>query len=141
MKSIMHSKADNTCYLCMVLHSEYSTQTELEEHHVIYGRGKRALSEKYGLKVYLCPRHHRDSPESIHHNTKNNLSLDYMLKEKAQQAFEEHFPELSFLEIFGKQYAENRINTPSERKSDSINGFIEIGEWLDDKSTKRMADL
>lgn len=140
MKSIMHNKADMTCYLCMELHSEYSTQTGLEEHHVIYGRGKRVLSEKYGLKVYLCHRHHRDSPESIHHNTKNNLSLDYMLKERAQQAFEECFPELSFIQIFGKKYTENRIKPPSESHFESLPGFIEIGEWLDE-STKGMADL
>lgn len=136
MKSIMHDKADHTCYLCMYLHSEYATQTGLEEHHVIYGWGKRKLSEKYGLKVYLCPQHHRDSPESIHHNTKNNLSFDKMLKAKAQQAFEEHYPNLSFIEIFGKNYIENRIKPPSERHS-IPEGFIEV----EDESTEGMADI
>lgn len=138
MKSIMHDKSERTCYLCMTLHSEYSTQTGLEEHHVIYGRGKRSLSEKYGLKVYLCSRHHRDSPESIHHNTANNLSFDLMLKEKGQQAFERNYPNLSFREIFGKNYTENRIKPPTE--CDFETGFKEIGEWIDEE-TQRMVDL
>lgn len=136
----MHDKQEHTCYLCMLLHSEYSTQTGLEEHHVFYGRGKRVLSEKYGLKVYLCSEHHRDSIESIHHNTANNREIDLMLKEKGQQAFEEHYPNMSFLEIFGKNYIEKPINTKSDSNIDTLPGFIEIEGWLDE-STKGMADL
>lgn len=140
MISIMHRKSDKTCYLCMAIHLEYSTQSILEEHHVIYGKGKRTLSEKYGLKVYLCPNHHRDSIESVHHNTANNLSFDCMLKQKAQQAFEERYPKLSFIEIFGKNYIKNRINPKCESNLGQLDGFIELEDEIDDRS-KGMANL
>lgn len=39
MKSIIHSKDERTCFLCMALHGDYSQQVVLEEHHVMYGRG------------------------------------------------------------------------------------------------------
>lgn len=100
----MHDKDSRTCYLCILLHSDFTEKTVLEEHHVIYGSGRRKLSEKYGLKVYLCPAHHRHSPESIHNNTKGMTEHNRMLKEKAQEAFEEHFPNLDFMEVFGKNY-------------------------------------
>lgn len=137
----MHDKQEHTCYLCMLLHSEYSTQTGLEEHHVFYGSGKRALSEKYGLKVYLCSGHHRDSIESIHHNTANNRDIDLMLKERGQQAFEEHYPKLSFIEIFGKNYSKNLDLPQCERDfNPNQNGFIEVEDWMDEK-TKRMVNI
>lgn len=137
MKSIMHDKRDRTCYLCMILHFDYSTQSALEEHHVIYGRGKRGLSEKYGLKVYLCTRHHRDSKESIHNNTDGNRQFDYVLKQDAQQAFEDKYPNLNFREIFGKNY----VSCPIKPKAQSnLDGFIEIEDGINE-STEGMADL
>ena len=65
-KSILHNKADGTCYLCMKLHGDYARRTVLEEHHCMKGNQYRHLAEKYGLKVYLCPRHHRGSEEAPH---------------------------------------------------------------------------
>lgn len=97
MKSIMHDKKDGTCYLCMMLHGDYSQKTT-QEHHVFYGTANRRLSEKYGLKVYLCLDHHEYGKEAVHQ--KQELSL--MLKKKAQKAFIDRWPELDFRSIFGK---------------------------------------
>lgn len=104
MKSIMHDKKDRTCYLCMMLHGDNSRKEILQEHHVIYGNGRRKLSEKYGLKVYLCLYHHTygSSEEAVH----SNAEVSEILKKKAQEAFEEKYPDLSFLEIFGKSYTD-----------------------------------
>lgn len=104
MKSIMHNKADRTCYLCMALHGDYSEQTVLEEHHAIYGHGRRALSTKYGLMVYLCPRHHKDSPESVHGNTIGMSFVGEYIKRMAETVFMKVYPSLHFREIFGKHY-------------------------------------
>lgn len=48
----MQDKADGYCYLCARLYGIYDRQENLQEHHVIFGRANRKLSEKYGLKVY-----------------------------------------------------------------------------------------
>lgn len=57
----------------------------LEEHHIFFGRPKRKLSEKYGLKVYLSREFHRGT-KGIH---SGNRELDLKLKRIAQQKFEE----------------------------------------------------
>lgn len=98
MNSIMHFK-DGTCYLCMKLHDDYSEKRDLEEHHVIYG-SRHALSEAWGLKVYLCSAHHRTGKEAVHFNA----DIAAMLKDEAQRAFEKKWPERDFFNIFGKNY-------------------------------------
>lgn len=104
MKSILHDKSDRTCYLCMKLENNYAAYPYLEEHHVMYGKGNRPLSEKYGLKIYLCYRHHNDqfSPVAVH----NNKTIREMTCIDAQKAFEKVYPDKSFREIFGKNYLE-----------------------------------
>ena len=64
MKSILHDKGSRTCFLCMKL-GDYSEKAVLEEHHIFGGNPNRKHSEKYGLKVYLCPEHHRTSNEGL----------------------------------------------------------------------------
>ena len=100
MKSIMHRK-DGTCYLCVKLHSDYS-EKQTQEHHALHGAGRRKLSEKYGLKVHLCLRHHTadGGPEAVH----KNAETDLLIKKDAQEAFEKRWPALNFREIFGKNY-------------------------------------
>ena len=101
-KSIMHRK-DGTCYLCAKLHGGDDWHYEVtEEHHVVFGYwgSGRDLSEKYGLKVYLCQPHHQNSPEAVH----SNADIKRMLCEDAQRAFEEKHPDLNFKEIFGDNY-------------------------------------
>lgn len=100
MKSIMHDKRDRTCYLCMRLHGDYDTRAWLQEHHVMAGTANRRMSEKYGLKVYLCLQHHLEGPEAVHKNGK----IAGMLKQEAQKAFIRKYPNLSFRDIFGISY-------------------------------------
>ncbi len=122
MKSIMHNKRDGTCYLCMRLHMDYSEKVT-QEHHVICGTANRRISEKYGLKVYLCIYHHTAGNESVHHNER----LMRELKKEAQICFERTYPKQSFREVFGKNYiAEaDRQQSPQE-----TGGFIETGNVL-----------
>lgn len=98
MKSIMHSKEDHTCYLCQRLGTY--PYGDLEEHHVFGGTANRKLSEKYGLKVYLCEYHHRVGPDAVH----NNHDMMWMIQKDGQRAFEEKYPDKNFRAIFGKNY-------------------------------------
>lgn len=124
MKSIMHNKADRTCYLCMKLYEDYSRKT-VQEHHVIFGSGRRKLSERYGLKVYLCLWHHTAGNEAAH----MNAEIANMLKAEAQKAFEEKYPEEDFLKIFGKNYRD--IDT-SKRQQVCKEGSVSGIQFLDD---------
>ena len=91
-KSIMQDKESGQCYLCRLLHKDYAIKRNREEHHVMGGIANRKLSEKYGLKVYLDPDHHRNGQEAVH------------------KAFMRTYPELDFREIFGKNYlTENEL--------------------------------
>lgn len=99
MKSIIQPRKEY-CYLCQKLHPEYWPKYATDEHHIIFGIANRQLSEKYGLKVYLCPEHHTTGKEAVH----KNYGVARMLQAIGQQAFEEHFPKLNFLEIFGRNF-------------------------------------
>lgn len=81
------------CIIC-------KTTRNIEIHHVIYGTANRKNSEKYKLIVPLCNYHHTGSNDSVH----RNKALDTKLKKYAQSKFEEAYPELDFLKIFGKNY-------------------------------------
>lgn len=70
-----------------------------EVHHVLFA-SNRKWSEKYHLVVGLCAEHHRGSDLSPHFNRE----FDLKLKQYAQEKFQEEYPELSFREIFGKNY-------------------------------------
>lgn len=98
-KSIMHQK-DGTCYLCMLLNGDYDDHKITEEHHAVFGWANRNLAERYGLKVYICPEHHRNGENAAHKNYK----IAKLLQEKAQEAFERENPNLSFRAIFGMNY-------------------------------------
>lgn len=99
-KSILHDRKDGTCYLCRILHGDYSRKTVLEEHHVMEGTANRKLSEHYGLKVYLDPEHHRLSRESPH----QSKEIDGLLHRAAQKAFEGQHSHEEWMETFGKNY-------------------------------------
>lgn len=98
MRSILQI-ADGRCYLCEMLKCDFSPKT-VEEHHAIGGTSRRRLSEKYGLKVYLCPDHHRIGKHAVH----KNAEVAAVLKDIAQRKFELEFPELDFMAIFSKNY-------------------------------------
>ena len=76
----------------------------VEIHHCIYGTANRKWSDKYGLIVPLCGSHHRGSDLSPHFNR----GFDLELKKYAQERFEEKYPELDFVSIFGKNYLDER---------------------------------
>lgn len=126
----MHSKDDRTCYLCMKLHNDYQKRNFLQEHHVVFGSfgSGRRLSEKFGLKVYLCDEHHEHSDEAVH----VNAQIRKMLCEDAQRKFEEVHPNLSFLEIFGKNYIEAQKGSSTKEEW----GFFPIEDKLNDEKTR-----
>ena len=91
MKSIIQSEKE--CYVC-------KTRYELHEHHIFYGTANRKQSEKYGMKVWLCGKHHNLSNEGVHFNKE----FDLHIKQIAQKKFDETYPDLNFLKIFGRNY-------------------------------------
>lgn len=101
-KRIIQDKDDRRCFLCMLLENDYRIHSYLEEHHVLFGNMRR-ISNRYGLKVNLCLRHHREGPEAVHNNKENAEILMKM----AQQVFMEKYPELDWMEIVGKNYLED----------------------------------
>lgn len=90
MQSILCNKEE--CFIC-------GSKRWLELHH-IFGAANRKLSTKYGLVVYLCHSCHNEHPNGVHFNKERNN----WLKAKAQKRFEEVYPNLDFLKIFGKNY-------------------------------------
>lgn len=122
-KSIMQNKDIGQCYLCRLLHNDYSIKPVREEHHIMGGTANRRLSEKYGLKVYLDPDHHLYGPEAVH----KNAEVADLLKKEAQKAFEKTYPDLDFMEIFGKNYlTENeRAYERNERFRLYVNRYCE----------------
>lgn len=113
MKSIMQDENEKVCFICSRIFDDYACREPLHMHHVIYGRGFRAASEQYGLKVYLCLHHHEGdmfgSRDAVHGDGK---AEDAWLKLKAQIAWEKTFTDdpgseeahRLFREIFGKNY-------------------------------------
>ena len=91
MKSILQHERE--CFVC-------KTTLDLHEHHVFDGTANRRLSEMYGLKVYLCARHHNMSNEGVHFNKK----LELALKRFAQKRFEKLYSHEKFMSVFGKNY-------------------------------------
>ena len=91
MKSIIQNKKE--CFVCKTIYN-------LHNHHIFYGTANRRLSEKYGLKVWLCGNHHNLSNEGVHFNRK----LDLYIKKIGQAAFEKTHTREEFMKIFGKNY-------------------------------------
>ena len=99
MKSILHRREDHTCYLCMLLDSNYDLYSHLEEHHIFNGPNRK-LSTKYGLTVYLCAEHHRIGPAAGHINPDVRAEV----QKNGQRAFMKKYPDKDFMKIFGKNY-------------------------------------
>lgn len=77
----MHSiiQKEKACYIC-------GAEVMLEEHHV-YGGPCRKLSERYGLKVYLCHYCHNEPPNGVHFNA----AVNERLKAEVQQIAMDHY--------------------------------------------------
>ena len=89
VKSIMQN--ENECFIC-------DTKLGLQEHHIFPG-SFRNNSEKYGLKVVLCERHHTGD-NGVH----NFPMLMISLKLAAQLRFEETHSREEFIKEFGRSY-------------------------------------
>ncbi len=100
IKSIMQDKEAGQCYLCRLLHRDYSIKPVRQEHHVMGGTANRKLSDKYGLTVYLDPDHHLYGPEAVH----KNAEVAKILHREGQKAFERNYPDLDFYTIFRRNY-------------------------------------
>lgn len=90
MDSVLQERKE--CLLC------YRTEN-LHSHHV-FGGPNRRWSEKYGLKIWLCPEHHNMSDAGIHFNK----DFDQTVKKMAQLYFELEHGHDAFMEIFGRNY-------------------------------------
>ena len=81
------------CFVC-------GTTENIHIHEVYFGTANRNKSIKYGCCVYLCGKHHNLSSEGVHYNHE----LDQHLKQLMQKRFNEVYPNLDFLKIFGRNY-------------------------------------
>lgn len=96
MKSILQAK--KRCFLC-------GNRQGLDEHHIFGGNPNRKLSEKYGLKVWLCNdfvpgRCHKQ----VHEGKQKEQLMDFLHRE-GQKAFEKiHGSRDDFIRIFGRNY-------------------------------------
>lgn len=89
-------QTEKVCYICGAW-----DRGQLDEHHCIYGQGRRKISEKYGLKIYVCHTPcHMYSDKAIH----SCKETDEKIKQDAQKRFTEVYPDLDFRKIFGKNY-------------------------------------
>lgn len=111
MRSIIQKK-DGTCFLCKILNGDDSLKVT-EEHHIIYCAKQRKLSEKYGLKCYLCPDHHRNGPDAVH----RNKDVSEILYKTAQIAFERMWGKELFFEIFKR----NWLSEEERNKMNKVN--------------------
>lgn len=87
---------------CAVCH----TTLDLHEHHIFEG-ANRVHSERYGLTVWLCARHHNMSSEGVH----NCTALDRKLKAIAQRRAMKHYgwSTEDFIKIFGRSYYNGKL--------------------------------
>lgn len=106
MKSIVENeKSIKQCYLC-------GAEGTLEWHHIFGGNPNRKKSEKYGLKVHLCPRCHRDQKVGAH----GNAEVADKLHRIGQEAFERTHTRQEFVAIFGKNYLDGEWRRYSGQK-------------------------
>ena len=90
-KSIIQK--EQCCYLC-------GTTLLLEEHHIFRGPNRK-VSERLGLKVWLCKEHHTGQT-GVH----NNQGLNGYLQKLAQRKYEETHTREEFMQEIGKNYLE-----------------------------------
>lgn len=90
-RSIIQSEKE--CFVC-------KTTLNLHEHHVFFGTGNRKISEKYGMKVWLCQEHHTGR-NGVHFDRQ----LDLLIKTVAQGTFEKEIGNRDeFRRLFGRSY-------------------------------------
>lgn len=87
-------QTEKECWFC-------SAKIGLEEHHIFAGVANRKISEKYGLKVWLCHRHHTGD-SGAQYDPEKNLHL----KQEAQKAFEQLHGHELWMKTIRKNYLE-----------------------------------
>lgn len=82
---------------------EYHTYNPyVEDHHIFFGNSRRKVSEALGLKVWLCPEHHRGR-YGVH--GRDGHYLDLYLKRLAQETYESlGHSRTDFVSKVGKNY-------------------------------------
>ena len=98
-KATILKSREGICYLCARLNGDYRTKVT-EEHHILYGGGRRERSEEKGLKVYLCIDHHRKGQQAVH----NCRETRELLCRIAQEEYERNHTREEWMEIAGKNY-------------------------------------
>lgn len=117
--SIMQRKEDGYCYLCALLEDNWKPCRYREGHHIFFSKKLRPMSEEYGLKVYLCRRHHREEPEAVHQNWRNRR----ILEAQGQQAFEEIYGHEKFMKVFGQNYIFEESKDEKEKEHEGASCF------------------
>ena len=88
--SILQTRKE--CWFC-------ESCTGLEEHHIFAGTANRRISEKYGLKVWLCHEHHTGN-DGAQYDKEKNLQL----KQEAQRKFEVLYSHDMWMRLIRKNY-------------------------------------
>lgn len=84
------------CFICNRYESDY---LHIEMHHIFEGRGRRQISDRYGLIVPLC----RDCHDRAH----TDAELAQMLHEVGQKKAEaDGMTREQFIYLFGRNYLE-----------------------------------
>lgn len=95
MKSIIQKEKE--CFLT-------GSKNNLHKHHVYEGYGKRNLSEKYGLWIWLREDWHDMSDYSIHFDERLNRRIKGQVQEIAMKHY--NWTKEEFIKIFGRNYIE-----------------------------------
>ena len=91
MKSIIQHERE--CLIC--------GSWNVEEHLIYFEENHEKISEKYGLKVWLCPSHCYGT-NGVY--GKNGYKLDLELRQLGQKAFEWEHSRNEFIKLIGKNY-------------------------------------
>ena len=99
MNSIIQTEKE--CFLCGC-RTPSGFFDGLEDHHVFFGTGNRAKSEKLGLKVWLCGETcHRSGKKAVHRCRETDLYI----KRHAQEVYEATYgSRADFIKDFGRSY-------------------------------------
>ncbi len=97
-KSILRTQK-GVCYLCARLNDDY-TKKATEEHHILFGSGRREIAEAEGIKVDLCIDHHRTGQQAVH----NCRETRELLCRIAQEEYEQTHTHREWMQIAGKNY-------------------------------------
>ena len=95
------------------------TSSGLHRHHIMFGTANRQQSEKYGLWVWLCVKHHNEDHGlyAVHYNKEVNLRL----RRDAERIFLQTHTLNEWMDVFKINYLDddeiNAIKTKAEDTS------------------------